>query len=265
VLYRLGYRGLLIALVCLSPSAFTNQIFGQYGMVCSALLIAGLMWSRERPILAGICLGLLTIKPHFGILVPFCLLAARDWKTIAVATCVTITLIAASCIAFGAEVWSQYISYTMPMMRETLNLPYPQGFHANAVTGFVLLRGLGASLEFSYSVQVILALLCAVSAYVLWRNPNTTREHKVVLTALLTLPASLYLYQYDVGFVAFAAALLALNTPNRAVRWMAWLAWSWPLYSHLLVGQAGIPPIYILIVSGLIYLVIKDQRALTES
>ena len=55
--------------------------------------------------LAGILFGLLTYKPHLGVVVPFALLALGAWRTIAAATVTAILLIAASVAMFGLDAW----------------------------------------------------------------------------------------------------------------------------------------------------------------
>ena len=52
---------------------------GQNGFLTAALIGGALGLLERRPALAGICLGLLTYKPQFGLLFPFVLIADRRW------------------------------------------------------------------------------------------------------------------------------------------------------------------------------------------
>ena len=65
--------------------------FSHRGLIGGTL---GLM--ERRPALAGVCLGLLTYKPQFGLLFPLVLIADRRWRTIAVAAPVAAALAALS-------------------------------------------------------------------------------------------------------------------------------------------------------------------------
>ena len=58
---------------------------GQNGFLTAALIGGTLGLLERRPALAGVCLGLLTYKPQFGLLFPIVLIADRRWRTIAVA------------------------------------------------------------------------------------------------------------------------------------------------------------------------------------
>jgi hypothetical protein len=74
-----GYAALLrkiapaatpIVLLLGFPGLFQNIVHGQNGFLTATLMGAGLLWLPNRPILAGIAFGLLTFKPHLGVLIP---------------------------------------------------------------------------------------------------------------------------------------------------------------------------------------------------
>ena len=48
-------------------------------------MLAGLLQIEDRPIRAGILIGLLTIKPQLGLLIPVILIAERSYATFAAA------------------------------------------------------------------------------------------------------------------------------------------------------------------------------------
>ncbi len=77
----LGLRtGVLFALGF--PAAIWNITAGQNGFLTAALIGGTLGLLERHPALAGICLGLLTYKPQFGLLFPIVLIADRRWLTI---------------------------------------------------------------------------------------------------------------------------------------------------------------------------------------
>src|SRR5271155_2432699 len=87
------------------PGVLWNISVGQNGFLTAALIGGSLVFLERRPLLAGICLGLLTYKPQFGLLFPVILIADRRWLTIAVAALVAIALAALSWLAFGSASW----------------------------------------------------------------------------------------------------------------------------------------------------------------
>ena len=106
---RCGCLPCCMSAVLASPAVFINAMFGQNGALTAALLIGGLLMPRRSGlILAGILFGLLTIKPHLGILVPFCLIASRNWRA-----CLSAPQSAAAVLADGdrnlssaSDVWA---------------------------------------------------------------------------------------------------------------------------------------------------------------
>ena len=62
------------------PMVFNNTLVGQNGFLTAALIGGTLYLLPVRPILAGICLGLLSYKPQYGLLFPIVLIAASQWR-----------------------------------------------------------------------------------------------------------------------------------------------------------------------------------------
>ena len=62
--------GLLLAIAF--PMVFSNTLVGQNGFLTAALIGGTLYLMPMRPVLAGICLGLLSYKPQYGLLFPSC-------------------------------------------------------------------------------------------------------------------------------------------------------------------------------------------------
>ena len=67
-----------------------------------------------RPVLAGICLGLLSYKPQYGLLFPLVLIAASQWRVFFTAGVIAVLLAALSWFAFGTESWQAFFHW-MPM------------------------------------------------------------------------------------------------------------------------------------------------------
>ena len=64
------------------PGVIINIAAGQGGFLTASLTGGGLLL-RHRPFVAGMLIGLLTIKPQLGILFPIALLAGRSWPAMA--------------------------------------------------------------------------------------------------------------------------------------------------------------------------------------
>jgi len=230
-----------------SPAVAINAFFGQNGAFTAALLIGGLLAAPKRPILAGILFGLLTVKPQLGILVPFCLLASRNWRAIASATVTTVMLVLLTGLAFGFGTWTLFFSETRPLMTAIMEAPFPMPYHANALTVFIMARSLGAGIEASYIAQAVATVAAIASAAWLWL-PSTAIDprRRSLLTATLAIAATPYGYTYDTIPMCVAVAyLFAVAKDPRLVALS--LAWLFPLVAHLLplagIGVGVLVPI----------------------
>lgn len=199
----LGRTGVFVALGF--PAAIWNVTAGQNGFLTAALVGGTLGLLERRPALAGICLGLLTYKPQFGLLFPLVLIADRRWATILVAAATAIGLAALSWLAFGAASW-QAFAHWMPITgRIVLGEGHADFSRLQSVFG--LIRGHGGGETLAWSVQAALSLALAVLLALLWRS-RAPFDLKAAALAAGTLLATPYVYMYDLVVLAVAVAYL---------------------------------------------------------
>lgn len=225
--------------IVLSPAVIWNVVFGQNGALTTTLLIAGLSMAPRRPVLAGIMFGLLTIKPHLGILVPFCLLASGNWRAIVSACATTFLVAVVTGLFFGFDVWPRFFTETQALMTGIMEAPYPQPYQHNAMTVFFSARAARLSLGAAYGLQAVATTFAIAAVVWLWR-PGRKVEHpeRVVLTALLALLATPYGYTYDSISVAVAVAMLSMMV-SRPPRLLLAACWLYAFVGHIL-NNAGI-------------------------
>lgn len=220
-------------LVVISPVVLQNAFFGQNGAYTTALMIAALALAPKRPLLAGLFAGILTLKPHLGILIPIAWLAAGYWRAIISAGTVAILLFAATGMIFGFAVWADFRAVTTPLMVSILEAPFPQPYHTQAMTVFIALRALGGSLALAYGAQIVAALIAVAVTWKIWRTDAQALQtvDRIILTALLALVATPYGYSYDGAAIALAAAWLAISRDlTTAPRLVLWIAWLFPVF-----------------------------------
>ncbi|HVV81094.1 MAG TPA: glycosyltransferase family 87 protein [Pseudolabrys sp.] len=200
----IGERGgVLLALAF--PAILSNFIVGQNGFLSAALIGGALLTIERRPILAGIFVGLLTYKPHLGLLFPIALIAGAHWRVIASATVTTLLIALASWLAFGTETWVAFFQ-SIPHTSQAFLSDGWANF-GKLQTLFGLMRVLGAPESIAWSLQVTLALAGAMTVAIIWRS-NTSFEIKAAALATGALLATPYLYTYDLVVLAVPLAFL---------------------------------------------------------
>jgi arabinofuranan 3-O-arabinosyltransferase len=200
----LGDRiGILFALGF--PAAIWNITAGQNGFLTAALIGGTLTFLERRPALAGLCLGLLTYKPQFGLLFPLVLIVDRRWTTIAVATLVALAIAAASWLAFGGASWQAFF-HSLPV---TSHIVLGQGLaeFARLQSVFGLVRAHGGSEALAWAMQITTSIATAAFVIWLWRG-RAPFELKAAALAAGALVATPYVYTYDLAALAVAVAFL---------------------------------------------------------
>lgn len=197
---RVGYL-----LAAAFPAVLCNFADGQNGFVSAALLGGALLLLIDRPVVAGILLGLLTYKPHLGLLIPVALAAGGHWRAILSAAATALVMVLASWFAFGTETWLAFVLNIGHTSRAFLSDGWAD--FGKLQTAFGLVRTVGGGEELAWVAQGILAAVVAVVVAVVWRS-RIGYDLKAAALAAASLLATPYLYTYDLVVLAVPLAFM---------------------------------------------------------
>jgi hypothetical protein len=197
---RIGYL-----LAAAFPAVLSNFVVGQNGFLTAGLVGGALVLLERRPVWAGVLLGLLTYKPHLGLLFPIALVAGGYWRAFFAAAIVATLMVAASLIAFGADAWHAFFGNIGHTSQAFLSEGWAD--FSKLQTAFGLTRTLGGSEILAWSVQTAVALAAAAAVALLWRSraPYEIKAAALGVGAMLATP---YLYTYDLVVLAVPLAFL---------------------------------------------------------
>jgi arabinofuranan 3-O-arabinosyltransferase len=195
--------GLLLAVAV--PMAFNNVLVGQNGFLTAALIGGTLYLMPARPILSGICLGLLSYKPQYGLLFPLVLIAASQWTVFFTAAVVAVAMALASWLAFGAESWQAFFHW-MPMFSQAF-LTEGKAPWWKMQSLFALVRSFGGTEQLAWIFHWIFAVAVAVVLALMWRS-RVRYSVKAAALATGTLLTTPYLFMYDMTVLAIPVAFL---------------------------------------------------------
>jgi Glycosyltransferase family 87 len=196
--------GLLLAAAF--PVVLTNALVGQNGFLTASLIGATLYLMPTRPVLSGICLGLLSYKPQYGLLFPLVLIAASQWKVFLTAGCVAFALAFLSWLAFGVESWQAFFHW-MPMFSQAF-LTEGRAPWGKMQSIFALVRYFGGTEQLAWVFQWIMSGTVAILLAMMWRSRSVSYPLKAASLAVGALLVTPYLFLYDLMVLAIAVAFL---------------------------------------------------------
>ncbi len=188
------------------PVVFTNTLVGQNGFLTASLIGGTLVLMPKRPVLSGICLGLLSYKPQYGLLFPLVLIAAAQWRVFFTAGMVAALLAALSWFAFGTESWQAFVHW-IPMFDKAF-LVEGRAPWGKLQSIFALTRYFGGPETFAWALQWIMSGAVAILLVLLWRRRNVPYPLKAAALAAGILLVTPYLFLYDEMVLAIAVAFL---------------------------------------------------------
>ena len=194
-------RSAYLPFVLLAPPTIICLAYGQNGLLISAMIVAGFRLMATRPVAGGLLLGLATIKPQLGVLVPFALLASAQWRVAAAACASAAGLAVLSAVAFGAAMWPAWLDvalghaawvgaavndYRKPTVLATLTL-------------------LGASPAVAYGVQgLVTAAVIVLVCLCFRRGPTLLSIAALESGTFLAVP---FVFHYDLPMLVNAILL----------------------------------------------------------
>jgi hypothetical protein len=233
-------EALLLALAF--PAVFVNLGHGQNGFLTAALLGGGLVLLDQRPIIAGVLLGLLAYKPQFGVMIPLVLIVTGRWTTIVAALATVLATAVAALGLFGVKAWTAFAASASFTRTVVLEQGGPGWEKIQSL--FATARMWGGGVELAYAAQTALALAVAGSLVWLWRS-RAAFELKAAALACGCLLATPYVLDYDLVALAIAIAFLVRHGLARGFRdyEISLLAFAWlaPLIARSAAGTIGLP------------------------
>jgi hypothetical protein len=228
VLRHAGQGWAVIALTIISPAEYRCLSLGQFGGICGCFALGGLLLAREKPVLSGILLGLVTLKPQPAVIVPVAWLAARYWVAMLTAGVVCAVLVLTPLVWFGPQSLVLFFTQAGPAARAILQAQFPQTYQLNGVSIFWMCRSLGMGNTPSYAAQAAGALAAGILVFRAWR-----RGGDIVVLAALTMFLSLFVmpYAYNTDMVGYTGALAVLAARRGwRVSLLDGVLWLWPGY-----------------------------------
>ena len=216
------------------PPVMTNAIVGQTGFLMFGLLAGGLALLPKRPLLAGVVLGLMVLKPQLGLVLPFVLLAGREGRAFAGAAAGSGGLLLAGAAAFGLDSYAAWFGQA-PLYAEIARAGLT-GWHEMA-SAYAALRLAGLGDSAALALHVLVAVAATAAACAVWHRTRATGARAASLAAATAL-ASPYLYGYDAILLVLPFVWLAESARARPA--LA-IVWTLSLASFLHIWTPGVP------------------------
>nr|WP_057927403.1 glycosyltransferase family 87 protein [Burkholderia ambifaria] len=187
------------------PGAFLTVIIGQTSLFTATLAGVGLLTLNRRPVIAGICFGLLTMKPQMAILFPLALLCAGQWRALAAWAATIAGGVALTTLAFGIGSWIAFV-HGINDAYQIVGTGHVK--LARMPTVFALATLAGWPAYIARALQLLSAATAAIVVVYAWRGACSYALRAATL-ACACLIVSPYLYDYDLTWYGLVIAWYA--------------------------------------------------------
>ncbi|HWB48924.1 MAG TPA: glycosyltransferase family 87 protein [Stellaceae bacterium] len=212
------------------PAGLINFFHGQNGFFTAALAGFALLLLESQPVVAGVLIGLLAIKPHLAVLFPIALIASGNRRAFAAAAVTATGFSAVSIAAFG---WPAVLAFVHDM--PTAGMLIDEGILPWGMmpSPYVFGLGLGLPKALAWALQAAAAIAAAAGVWWVWRQPRAPFAAKAATLLTGALLISPYVFYYDMTWAGIAVGLLALSPSAadgpRGARDILFAAWVAPI------------------------------------
>ena len=234
-----SHRDLLL-LAAAFPAAVVNLRIGQNGFLSAALFAGGIALLRTRPVVAGVLFGLLSYKPHLGLLIPIALLCARQWTALFAAAMTVIAFAATSVAVLGLDTWLAFLN-ALTQVGERLDDGIVKWRMMPSV--YVGMRVSGFGTAPAYAAHLAVAAFATIAVLWAWlRRVPFELAAAVLVSATVLVPP--YIFDYDLTLLAIPIMVLATDGARRGwlkgERAILVVAWFSPILHTLNLQEYGV-------------------------
>lgn len=227
ILGRYGAGWAWLVPILAFPPVFWNIGVGQNAFLTAALFAGFTLLLPARPGSAGVLLGMMCYKPHFGLLAPFALAAGGHWRAFAAAGTAVAGLIWITLALFGTDTWAAYIAAAAGStgVYESGRIDL-----AGMITPFGALRLNGVAASAAWGVQILAMVVAVGLVAALWRSRASYPVRVAVLLAATLLAAPLALLYDQLLLLVAIGWLVRAASETGFLPWeRLGLALAWPL------------------------------------
>ena len=109
-----GVSPAALVAVIVSPAVLSSVLFGQVSLFSAAIIVGALAQMDRRPVVAGLLVSLLIVKPQTAILFPVLFLASGRWLALFAAVGGCAAIVALSIAVNGLAPWTAFVSLGLP-------------------------------------------------------------------------------------------------------------------------------------------------------
>ncbi len=222
----------------LGPAGMRDLNIGQNGTLTAGLLVAALLQMDRKPGFAGVCAGLLCIKPQIGVALPLILLHPRRRKALFIGLGVILTVVLLSLIVTGIEPWLIFLKVAQPIAAEIIAVPFKEVMSPGGCTVFMMARSFSMSIAQAGMLQGLTALSSLCLIIFEWRRENAEPVARMALTVSLSLLMMPYGYDYDLVAFSVAMSALFIRSSDRTKILIGGI-WLFSGYTSIVVNYSG--------------------------
>ena len=246
--YGWRVRGWLFLAAILNINVFICLIMGQNALIFSAIAGLGILQLEKRQIISGLCFAILSMKPHFAVLIPLVLLLGGYKKAFFYTIISTLCLGLIASLAFGFDIWGIALKNSSSVGNISFS---PEIWTFSIYSTYRALLSLGFLSAYAWAGQFLVAGLALYGLQKIWRGnyPLVTKWLTFGISALLFSPFS---FAYDAVWITLPIVTYIATT--KQISTADYLLFSVQIFAFAIISISHYFALFIIIAAAVILL-----------
>lgn len=253
----------VIGTLLLCPAVPFDVLTGQNAFYSAALLVGGFGLIARYPILGGVLLGMLSVKPQLCLMAAVALVAARQWRSLGAAAAAACLFALASMPVLGLDIWRAWLGLVFggnELYQDWINVG-----RLNGISVYACVSWLGAPGSLASLVQGAATLLAGGIVFWVYRQPAPGAIRLAALLAA-TILAAPHVSNSDAVLLGLAASLFVTAVAAADLRphqlAIAAAVWISPLFNPPVLFRIGcVTPLLVVMLLAVIVVAIRERKA----
>ena len=205
-----------------SPILVLFIICGQLSAIIAVLFVVIFNIMDKRPLLAGVLIALLTVKPQVGLLFPLFLIITGRWQVFIAATIGTVSFMGLSVLVHGIEPWLTFLEVGAPAQSQVL-VNLPEITAGLMPTAFVNFYNAGWGFNAAAVIHAMVAISAIATMIIVCRKTTDNfLQYAIFLTCTFLLTP--YLMMYDILILVWVVLMMAVKSPMSRVNTLNYIS-----------------------------------------
>lgn len=202
-------RGAFFIAAILNINLFYCLSMGQNSLILASIAGIAIASINKCPVLAGVCFSIVSMKPHFAVVLPIALLFGRYWQVLFYTITSTLFLMLITSLFFGFDIWL----IALEQFSSVKDISFSPDIEIFTIySAYRSLLWLGFSSTYFWIFHFLIVFISLFLLQYIWRRKDCSLEIKWLAFGISSVLITPFSFAYDAVWITLPALVFLYNS-----------------------------------------------------